>query len=132
VIYLDASAIVTLILGRGYADELRAYLGVRPHTPLGTSTIGLVETVRTADQFGTFPNLLAELRDAYTEILVTSEVRDLAAHLPAKVRTLDALHIASAESLAEHLTVVVSYDDRMVAVARDRGLPVAHPGVAGS
>jgi predicted nucleic acid-binding protein len=128
VIYLDASAIVTLVLGRRHAEELRDYLDGRPHTPLGTSTIGLVETVRTADQFGTFPNLLAELRDAYTEILLTGEVRDLAARLPAKVRTLDALHIASAESLAEHLTAMVSYDDRMVAVARDRGLPVAHPG----
>jgi hypothetical protein len=132
VIYLDASAIVTLVLGRRYADELRDYLDGRPHTPLGTSTIGLVETVRTVDQFGTFPNLLAELRDAYTEILVTSEVRDLAAHLPAKVRTLDALHIASAESLGEHLTVLVSYDDRMVTVARDRGLQVAHPGITRS
>lgn len=131
-IYLDASAIVTLVLGRRYVDELRDYLDGRPHTPLGTSTIGFVETVRTVDQFGTFPNLLAELRDAYTEILVTSEVRDLATLLPAKVRTLDAVHIASAESLAEHLTVLVSYDDRVVAVAQDRGLPVAHPGMARS
>lgn len=131
-IYLDASAIVTLILGRRYADELRDYLDGRPHTPLGTSTIGLVETIRTVDQLGTFPHLLAELRDAYTEILVTGEVRDLAAHLPAKVRTLDALHVASAESLAEHLTVLVSYDDRMLVVARERGLPVAHPGMARS
>jgi predicted nucleic acid-binding protein len=130
VIYLDASAIVTLVLGRRYAEELRDYLDGRPHTPLGTSTIGLVETVRTADQFGTFPNLLAELRDAYTEILLTSDVRDLAARLPAKVRTLDAIHIASAELLAEHLTALVSYDHRMVAVARDRGLPVGHPGMA--
>lgn len=131
-IYLDASAIVTLVLGRRYADELRDYLDGRPHTPLGTSSIGLVETVRTVDQFGTFPNLLVELRDAYTEILVTSEVRDLAAHLPAKVRTLDAIHIASAESLGEHLTALVSYDDRMVTVAGDRGLQVAHPGIARS
>lgn len=131
-IYLDASAIVTLVLGRRHVDELRGYLDERPHTPLGTSTIGLVETVRTVDQLGTFPNLLAELRDAYTEILVTGEVRDLAAHLSTKVRTLDALHVASAESLAEHLTVLVSYDERMVTVARDRGLPVAHPGMARS
>jgi predicted nucleic acid-binding protein len=132
VIYLDASAIVTLVTGRRYVSQLRDYLDGRPHTPLGTSTIGLVETVRVVDRVGAFPNLLAELRDAYTEILVTSEVRDLAAHLPAKVRTLDALHIASAESLGEHLTVLISYDDRMVTVARDRGLPVANPGVAGS
>lgn len=129
-IYLDASAIVTLVLGRRYTDELRAYLDGRPDAPLGTSTIGLVETVRTADQFGTFPGLLAELRDAYTEILVTGEVRDLAAHLPAKVRTLDAIHIASAESLGEHLTALVSYDDRMVTAARDRGLRVVCPGRA--
>jgi uncharacterized protein len=129
VIYLDASAIVTLVLERNRVTELQSYLDERPHTPLGTSTIGLVETVRTADRHGTFPNLMAELRDSYTEILVTDEVRDLAAHIPANVRTLDAIHIASAESLEEYLTVLVSYDERMLVAARDRGLPVAHPGM---
>lgn len=128
-IYLDASAIVARTLGRKYSTELEVFLDERPRIPLGTSTIGLVETVRTCDQFGSFPHLMAELRDAYTDILVTDEVRDIAAYMPEKVRTLDAIHIASAESLHEFLTILVSYDERMLRAAHARGIPIAHPGM---
>jgi hypothetical protein len=51
----------------------------------------------------------------------------LAAQLPPpEVRTLDALHIASAAGLAE-LDALVSYDQRMLQAARGYGLPVASP-----
>jgi hypothetical protein len=55
-----------------------------------------------------------DLVSAFTEILVTEEVRDAAAHLPAEVRTLD---------------TVVSYDRRMLDLARAVGLPTAAPGL---
>ena len=41
-IYLDASALVTLIAGRQYELELRQFLAERPGLPMGTSTIGFV------------------------------------------------------------------------------------------
>jgi len=43
------------------------------------------------------------------------------------VRTLDALHIASA-ALVSDLDSVVTYDGRMVAAAIEYGLPVVTPG----
>ena len=46
-IYLDASALVTLLARRTYAKELREFLDSRPVMPMATSTLGFVETVRT-------------------------------------------------------------------------------------
>ncbi len=129
-IYLDASALVTLISGRPYAADLTAFLAGRPGMPMATSTIGLVETVRTLDRVGAYPNLMAELVLTFTEILVTEEVRDHAAALPAGVRTLDAVHIASAQIAGDALDTLLTYDRRMFDVARSVGLPVAAPGMS--
>ncbi|QSB16900.1 hypothetical protein JQS43_11820 [Natronosporangium hydrolyticum] len=45
---------------------------------MGTSTLGFVETVRTLDQIGNYPSVMADLVAGFTEILVTEEVRDAA------------------------------------------------------
>lgn len=130
-IYLDASAIVTHLTRRSHHEALDHYLSGFPRTELITSTIGLIETVRVCDSLGTFPNLMAHLRRDYGELTVTGEIRDRAAHLPGGLRTLDAIHVASAEILEDALIALVTYDRRMAEVARARGLPVSSPGAAG-
>jgi uncharacterized protein len=82
VIYLDASALVTLVTGRPYSSELREFLTQSPEMPMGTSTIGFIETVRTLDRVGSYPTALQDLLTEFTEILVTDEIRDAAANLP--------------------------------------------------
>ena len=128
-IYLDASALVTLISGRPYATELRAFLGSRPAMPMATSTVGFVETVRTLDRVGSYPTLMSDLVRDFTEILVTEEIRDSAALLPQGVRTLDALHVASAQAVGASLEALITYDRRMYDVAHAVGVPVAAPGL---
>jgi uncharacterized protein len=130
VIYLDASALVTLISGRTYSDELRQFLGDRPEMPMATSTIGFIETVRIMDQVGDFPSLMSDLVGRFTEILVTEEIRDAAAALPGRLRTLDAVHVASAQVLGEVLDTLVTYDRRMLETAQSVGVPTAAPGLA--
>lgn len=129
-IYLDASALITLISGRPYASELRGFLADRPGMPMSTSTVGFVETVRTLDRIGDYPTAMRDLIGAFTEILVTDEVRDAAAALPSGVRTLDAIHIASAQIVGPVLDTLVTYDKRMLDVAISVGLPTAAPGLA--
>jgi uncharacterized protein len=131
-IYLDASAVITLIAGRQYEAELRQFLAGRPGLPMGTSTIGFVETVRTLDSIGDFPDAMQALVQNFTEIVVTEEVRDRAAVLPPGVRTLDAVHIASAQVIGPNLNALVSYDRRMLQVAHAVGLPTAAPGLTDS
>jgi uncharacterized protein len=130
-IYLDSSALVTLISGRarGHAPELRAFLADRPAMPMASSTVGFIETVRTLDQIGDFPTVMADLVRDFTEILLTEEVRDAAARMPGGVRTLDAVHIASAQIIGESLEVLVTYDKRMLEAARTLGLPSQAPGL---
>lgn len=128
-IYLDASALITLVAGRTFASKLRDQLAAaRPGVPIGTSTVGFIETVRTLDQIGDYPTAMSDLVRDVTEILLTEEVRDAAAQLSGRVRTLDAVHIASAQALGEALEVLISYDRRMLEVSRSVGLPVESPG----
>ncbi|MEU7931999.1 type II toxin-antitoxin system VapC family toxin [Micromonospora echinofusca] len=127
-IYLDSSALITLIAGRTYATELQDFLASRVGMPMGTSSVGFVETVRTLDRIGDYPDALEMLARNFTEILLTEEVRDSAAALPTGIRTLDALHVASAQALGDALDVLVTYDKRMSDIAASVGLPVAAPG----
>jgi uncharacterized protein len=46
------------------------------------------------------------------------------------LRSLDAIHLASALRLGADVDAMVTYDDRQASVARDLGLPVAAPGRA--
>jgi predicted nucleic acid-binding protein len=88
-----------------------------------------VETARTLDRIGDYPHVMADLVQSFTEILVTEEVRDGAALLASGVRTLDAIHIASAQVIGPSLNSLVTYDKRMYDVARSAGLPTVSPGL---
>jgi predicted nucleic acid-binding protein len=41
--------------------------------------------------------------------------------LPAELRSLDAIHLATAQELGDDLKVLVTYDERMAAAARQLG-----------
>ena len=127
-IYLDASAMVTYLVRRANFTELHEFVTRRPGVRLVTSTVGLIETVRNCDRTGTFPNLMSQLLGQYSAIVVTAQIRDSAAQLPGRIKTLDAIHVASAETLGEDLSSFITYDRAMARVARSRGLPVASPG----
>ena len=129
-IYLDASALVTIVVERGHAAELRKFLDAHATEPTCTSTLGFVETVRSCGRIGSYPNLMARLRSDHAEIPVTAMVRDAAANAPGTLRSLDAIHVASAGLLGPELTALVTYDHRMAEAARGAGLPVAMPGLA--
>ena len=97
--------------------------------PIGTSTIGFVETVRALDRVGSYPTAMQDLLASFTEILVTDEIRDAAARLPGSIRTLDAIHVASALAIGDALASLVTYDKRMLDVARSAGIPAVAPGM---
>lgn len=62
-------------------------------------------------------------------IKVDDRVLKAAAQLdPPTVRSLDAIHLASALRLGDSLTAFVSYDARQLEAAASLGLPVTSPG----
>lgn len=55
-------------------------------------------------------------------------VLDAAASIdPAELRSLDALHLATALSIRDEIGVFVTYDGRLAGAAAERGLPVSRP-----
>lgn len=46
---------------------------------------------------------------------------------PPNLRTLDAIHLATALSLGDDLTLLISYDDRLTQAAAAAGIEVASP-----
>jgi hypothetical protein len=45
-----------------------------------------------------------------------------------KLRSLDAIHLATARILAPELDALVTYHERLIVAATDAGLPTASPG----
>ena len=54
-------------------------------------------------------------------------VEEVAILNPHKLRSLDAIHLASALSLSEDLADFVAYDVHLCSAADDAGLPVVSP-----
>lgn len=58
----------------------------------------------------------------------TSVLERAAALGPAELRSLDALHIASALELGDELDALVAYDVRLREAAEANGIPTVAPG----
>ena len=93
------------------------------------SAIVEVEVVRAIRRAA--PELTALAQDVVSQIAVvepTEAIRERAALLePATLRSLDALHLATALEIGDELDGLVTYDGRMSAVAETFGLAVLAP-----
>ena len=126
VAYVDASALVKLVVDEPESPSMfRWYVGSER---LATSTIGIIETRRAANRRGHDPvHLESVLRS-----LVVLEVDDIVANVASRVsplalRTLDAIHLATAMAIGTEIGAFVTYDDRLAEAARVVGLPVMRP-----
>lgn len=126
--YLDSSAIVKLVAREAETDALREYLAERPARV--SSALAKTEVLRALLPAGTEAVQRGEaVLGAIELIAVTPELLGSAARiLPATIRSLDAIHLASASALEEDLESLVTYDKRMLEGARRAGLTVAAPG----
>ena len=77
------------------------------------------------------PALLPEARDlllAFSYVTIDDDIIEGAMNEPDRgLRSLDAIHLATARILAPDLDAIVSYDDRLTKAAQDAGLPTASP-----
>ncbi len=128
-IYLDSSALMKLVRQEAETDALRDWLVSQPELPVITSELGRVEVLRAARRAGS--QALAEAREIVGDVdLVPLDrgVQDLACEIgDPPLRTLDALHLASALLLRDEVTAFVAYDERLATAARAAGLPTASP-----
>lgn len=125
--YLDSSAIVKLAVREPESAALRRYL--RRRRTLVTSALARTEIVRALLPGG--GEAIAAGRRVLTRldlVRINNRVLDHAATLlPEHIRSLDAIHLATAGQLGQDLGVVVTYDTRMAEAAEQLGYRVAIP-----
>lgn len=129
-IYLDSSALLKLIRREDESPALVAWLNARPVDPVITSELGRVEVLRAARRVGAHVQTQARAVLGDLDLVpLDRAVQDLACEIAEpQLRTLDALHLASAVMLSDEITALVAYDRRLAAAARATGLVVATPG----
>ena len=128
-IYLDSCALVKLAVAEPESEALLAWLRDTPDVPLLSSSVIRVEVPRTVMRRQPGAILHARTLVAKTRrITMTADILDVATMLqPASLRSLDAIHLASAFSVHDRLTAFVSYDKRLIDAARAADLPVVSP-----
>jgi predicted nucleic acid-binding protein len=125
--YVDSSALVKLAVREPESTALRRYLGRR--RPLVSSALARTEVTRALLPLG--PDAVRRGRDVLARIdllRINDRVLDAAGLLaPADLRSVDAIHLASAEQLGSDLRVFVTYDERLATAAAGRGFRVIRP-----
>jgi predicted nucleic acid-binding protein len=126
--YLDSSAIVKLAVREPESAALRRYLQRR--RPLVSSALARTEVLRALLPAG--DEAVARGRSVLQRVdlvRLNDHVLNAAGVLqPSALRSLGAIHLATAQQLGRQLTALVTYDDRMAAAAKQRGYRVVRPG----
>jgi predicted nucleic acid-binding protein len=130
-IYLDTSAMAKLVIVEAESAALRSWLRRQTNRQLVTNSVGAVELARLTARVSQAAVAAGVILLGRIDLLeLTAAALALAGRLPPpEVRTLDALHVASAAQLAD-LRAIVTYDQRMATAATGYGLAVETPGRA--
>lgn len=126
-IYLDTSAFLRLIRDEEGSTALRGYIGERGD--LVSSTLLVVEARRGVLRRD--PRRLPEVDAALDRVDVlemSDAVIESASRLPDPLlRSLDAIHLATALLIREDVDALLTYDDRLAEAARTHGIPTSAP-----
>lgn len=129
-IYLDSSAVLKLLVDEAESADLATFVAAHDHSPAVSSELAMVEVVRAVRRLA--PELVPDARALVSQLDLVplgSEVIARAADIGEPLlRTLDALHLASALTVRDALASFVVYDHRLASAARAMGLDVSHPG----
>ena len=130
----DTSAAIKLVRPEVHSDDLSDWLRERRHGTVLSSILIEVELMRATRRSA--PERLARaaavLRGIAAVTLAPPVVSRASDYADANLRSLDAIHLATAEHVVtvtrKQLDAFVAYDDRLLAAARNVGLPAVAPG----
>ncbi len=126
-LYLDSSALVKLVVPEPETEALRAELALwERHV---SSALVRTEVIRACTRISSAARRVAERVVASLDLLAVDEaILNAAGRLkPLELRTLDAIHVASAQVLGSALGVLVAYDARLVEGAKTARLSTIAP-----
>lgn len=128
-LYLDSSALVKLVLSEPETEALLEFIRLWPERI--SSTLTRVEVLRAVRRAGEENVALRRAEEVVARVgllRIDTDILSAAARLePRELRTLDAIHLATALSVREQLSAVVAYDSRLAQAAEHHGVPVLAP-----
>jgi len=127
-LYLDSSALVKLVIEEEESEALAKHLEAWPQRV--TSAVGGVEVARAARRAGGTA-ALERAREVLANVALIQLDTPLIAAAgslgPARLSSLDAIHLATALALADDLGGFAVYDFALAAAARAAGASVVTP-----
>jgi uncharacterized protein len=125
--YMDSSALVKLAVHEPESGALRRYL--RRRRPMISSALARTEVLRALLLEGDEGLARGRAVLATVELVrVNDRILNAAATLRLEdVRSLDAIHLATAQQLGADLGRLVAYDERMLDAAKRLGIRTATP-----
>ncbi|HJQ44330.1 MAG TPA: type II toxin-antitoxin system VapC family toxin [Jatrophihabitantaceae bacterium] len=128
--YIDTSAALKFLVRESHSQALADFYDANAVAPWLSSALLRVEVCRTVTRAE--PALLDQAREmlaAFHYIDIDDGIVDAASSEPNRnLRSLDAIHLASARLVGTDLIALVTYDVRLREAALQAGIPVARPG----
>ncbi len=128
-LYLDSSALVKLVTREPESAALLSLLEPRPEVV--SSVLARVEVLRAVARVRGSKRTLEWARAVLSRVVLVAmddPILETAATVaPVDLRSLDALHLATALTLRPEIEAIVSYDARLNEAAKAVGLPVLTP-----
>jgi len=127
--YVDTSAVIKLLAEETNSKAFAAFYDAHDDAEWVSSVLLRIELTRAVARAS--PALLPDARDllaAFSFIAIDDDIVDGAENEPDRgLRSLDAIHLATARILAPDLDALVSYDDRLLKAAADAGMVTVSP-----
>ena len=129
VYYADTSAVIKLLAEETHSDAFGAFYDAHADAEWVSSALLRIEVTRAVARAA--PALLPDARDlllAFSTVAIDDDIVEGAVNEPdRRLRSLHAIHLATARVLGPDLDAVVSYDDRLIRAATEAGLATVSP-----
>jgi hypothetical protein len=127
--YADTSAVIKLLVEEKHSVALAAFYDEHADAEWVSSALLKIELTRAVSRV--MPVLMPDARDllrAFSHVSIDDDIVEAAMNEPDRgLRSLDAIHLATARIFGNELDALVSYDDRLLRAAGEAGLPTAAP-----
>lgn len=124
--YIDTSALLKLITVEDESSAMRAWYA--SHSPIWSSQLLYTEALRAGARLGIEIAIVEEALDTVSMVLPSVTTFFAAGRLlPLELRSLDALHLATAIEIGDDLEGFVAYDDRLIGAAKAASIEVITP-----
>lgn len=121
-IYLDTSAAAKVLIDEAESDSIRQLFA--NNTAFVSSKLLAVELHAVADRRMVSTDATQELLDRVALVSLGDGILDEAITMHSRLRTLDALHLATAVQLKSVISGILTFDKELADAAARHGVPV--------